>query len=208
MKKNKSEIVIVLDRSGSMSSIKNDIELGFKEFLNKQKAIPGEAFVSLYQFDNISEKVYELKNISEISSISIEPRGGTALIDAVSRAINDVGERLKATKEEDRPENVIFLILTDGEENSSKEFTLEKMKESITHQQDVYSWKFVFLGTNIDAISAGSSYGVAVGTTLGFASTSKGISSTFDTLSKATACYRSNVGYDFTEEDRTEASSK
>jgi uncharacterized protein YegL len=204
MKKNKSEIVIVLDRSGSMSTIKNDIELGFKAFLEKQKLIEGEAYVTLYQFDNSHEKVFELKDIKDVTGVNIEPRGGTALIDSVCKAINEVGERLSNTPEDDRPESVIVIVLTDGEENQSREFTLEQMKEKVSHQQDVYKWNFVFLGTNIDAISVAQGYGMSLGSTLGF--TKVGISSTFDSLADATTEYRACRAYSFTEEDRTKAS--
>jgi uncharacterized protein with von Willebrand factor type A (vWA) domain len=203
MKKNKSEIVIVLDRSGSMSSIKNDIEQGFKAFLEKQKLIEGEAFVTLYQFDNSHEKVFELKDIKDVTGVLIDPRGGTALIDSVCKAINEVGERLGNTPEDDRPESVIVIVLTDGEENQSREFTLEQMKEKVTHQQDVYKWNFVFLGTNIDAISVAGGYGIAAGSTLGF--TKLGAMATFDSLSDSTSAYRGLMSYAFSEEERAKA---
>ena len=206
MKKDKTEIVIVLDRSGSMASIKKDIEGGFKTFLDKQKTLAGEAFITLYQFDTQYEKVYEAKNIQEINEIKIVPRGGTALIDALGRAIAETGERFNKTLESERAESVIVLVLSDGEENSSREFTMEKLKESVKHQESIYNWKFIFLGCNFDAIKAGAGYGLSRGSTLNFVATAAGIDASFNAVGNATSFYRSSTSksasYDFSDAER------
>lgn len=176
MNKNKSEVILILDRSGSMASIKTDIEGGLKAFIDGQKAQPGECYVSLYQFDTVYEPVFENVNINKTPDIKIEPRGGTALLDAIGRTINAVGIRLAATKEEDRPGLVLICVLTDGQENSSREFTTAQVKELVTHQTDKYDWDFVFIGTNQDAVLTGASYGFMASKSLSFASNAAGIS--------------------------------
>ena len=212
MRPNKTEIVLIVDRSGSMASIKKDIEGGFKTFLEKQKALPGEANVTYYQFDDKHERVFELKPLSEVEGITIVPRGSTALLDATGRAINEVGGRLARTSEDERPENVIVVVLTDGEENASREFKIEKIKEMVKHQQEKYNWRFIFLGANFDAISAGASYGFTGGTTMSFATDSKSILCAVSSASDATSHYRSlgtkGVDYSFSESERQNALGK
>lgn len=204
MNKNKTELVIILDRSGSMASIKNDIENGFNLFLTEQRKLPGECLVSLYQFDSVCEIAYSAKNLKEVTNIVIHPRGSTALIDTVCRAIKEVGKRLSDTAESDRPGKVIFHILTDGEENASREYSISTMKEMVKEQTEKYSWEFVFLGTNIDAISTGAHYGVSFGKSLSF--TQGGIEDTFKSLSTATAAFRSGCDYNFSAAERLAAS--
>ncbi len=204
--KNTTEIVLVVDRSGSMSSIKNDIEGGFKTFLDEQKKLPGEAYVTYYQFDSIFEKLFEKKSIASVDGIKIDPRGGTALVDATAKAINEVGARLAATAEADRPETVVFVILTDGEENSSREFSVSKMKEMVEHQKTKYNWKFIFLGANFDALAAGAGYGFSKGTTLNFTTDSNSIKNALSGANSAMCHYRS-VGataadYTFSDQER------
>lgn len=190
MKKGKSEIIIILDRSGSMSDIKTDMEGGIKTYIEEQKKLPGECYVSLYQFDTDYDAVFENKDIKSVSNIFLIPRGGTALLDAIGKTINSIGERLDKTLENERPESVIIVVITDGEENSSKEFTLEQIKKLIKHQTDVYNWRFIFLGADQDAIKSGTTMGFASASSMSFAKSSKGILSTFDTFNKASTHYR------------------
>jgi len=206
MKSNTTEIVLVVDRSGSMSSIKTDIEGGFKTFLDEQKKLPGEAYVTYYQFDSLFEKLFEKKSIASVDGIKIEPRGSTALVDATAKAINEVGTRLANTAEADRPENVVFVILTDGDENASREFSISKMKEMVEHQKTKYNWKFIFLGANFDALSAGASYGFSQGTTLNFTTDSNSIKNAIGVANSAMSHYRScgvNASdYEFSDQER------
>jgi hypothetical protein len=207
MSTQKTELVIILDRSGSMATIRNDIEKGFNTYLEDQRNLPGKCEVTLYQFDDNCEKIYQTKPIADVRSVEIHPRGSTALIDAVCRAIKEVGDRLSSTPECDRPGKVIFQILTDGEENASREFSISQMRDMVKHQTEKYSWEFIFLGTNIDAISTGSSYGYSSGKSMSFNSSTEGITSTFSALSIATRSLRAGVDYNFNDADRVAASS-
>lgn len=204
MKKGLSDITIVLDCSGSMSTIKKDVEGGFKSFLEKQKQQPGECRVSLTQFDTEIEQVYSGRDLKEISEITVQPRGGTALLDAIGKAVNETGARLAALAESERPETVIVLVITDGEENSSKEFTQAKVAEMVKHQTDKYNWKFVFLGANMDAVFTGTTYGASAGLSMTYAPTANGIANTFSVLGSGVSCLRSSAyaSYTFSEAER------
>lgn len=206
MKKNKSEIIIILDRSGSMESIKDDMEGGLKTFIDKQRDELGECFVSLYQFDTKYEPVFEYKNIDKVEKINISPRGNTALNDAIGRTINTVGDRLQDTPENNRPDSVIFVIISDGQENASTEFNQSQIKKMVTHQESKYNWRFKYLGANQDAVLTGSSYGFSKASSLTYSPTKGGIIGAFACLSDATSYMRStNCNYAFTEEERKAA---
>ncbi len=208
MNKEKSEVILVLDRSGSMSSIKSDIEGGLKAFLKEQKAQSGECYISLYQFDTEFETVFQVRDIQSIDDIIINPRGGTALLDAIGRSSNMVGERLAVTPEDERPGTVMFLILSDGEENSSREFNKTAIKNIIQHQTDVYKWSFTFLGANQDAITNGTDMGFSSNTSLTFGTGSSAVTGAFNLFSSGVACSRNALfsgttyNYSFTEAER------
>ncbi len=160
-----TEIVCVLDRSGSMESVREDSIGGFNRFLKDQKAAPGEARMTVTIFDTVYEIIHDGKPIAEVPDLTHEtyiPRGMTALLDAVGRTIDNVGARLKGLTEDERPEKVIFVILTDGQENASKEYTREKLLASINHQQEKYGWEFLYLGANQDAFAVARGIGIAV----------------------------------------------
>lgn len=160
MKKDHTHIAIVLDRSGSMSSCADDTKGGFDTFVADQKKAVGTATLTLAQFDNEYEVIHSAKNIQEVPPLVFIPRGGTALLDAIGKTIATTGEALAALPEDERPERVAFVIITDGHENASKEFKREKIMEMIKHQTENYKWEFVFLGANQDAIQAGASMGI------------------------------------------------
>jgi len=192
-KKNHAEIICVLDRSGSMTSIASDAIGGFNTFIEDQKKVPGTASVSLVLFDHEYLNIYENKNINEVEELTDKtfvPRGMTALLDAVGRTINAVGERLSKTLEEDRPEKVMVCILTDGFENQSKEFTKDKIKEMITHQREKYSWEFSYLGANADSFAEAGSMGISQIYTANFVSTGEGIQTAYKSMSKMSSSYR------------------
>jgi len=177
MKKGLSEIACVLDRSGSMSSIIGDAIGGFNAFLKGQKEVEGEANMTVALFDSEYDLLYDNININEVNDLDSStyvPRGSTSLHDAIGRTINTIGARLRSTPEEDRPENVIVAILTDGDENTSREFDASKIKEMIGHQESKYNWKFLYLAANQDAFAVGSGMGFNIGNSINFNATAKG----------------------------------
>jgi hypothetical protein len=165
---NRRHIAVILDRSGSMITVKDDTEGGLRAFLDAQTEAPGHTTVSLYQFDDKYEAVYENKALADVPPFTLRPRGATALLDAVGRTITAVGEQLNSKPEGERPGEVIVVILTDGHENASREFTNRQIKTLITQQQDVYGWKFVFLGADQDAFAEAHAMGIGRATTLSY----------------------------------------
>jgi len=194
MKTDLTDISVVLDRSGSMQSVRNDTIGGFNAFLKTQKEAPGEALFTLVQFDDQYEVVYSGKNIKDVPDLTEKtfvPRGMTALLDAIGRTINATGSRLATMPEDERPSKVIFVILTDGDENASKELTKEKVNELIKHQTEAYQWDFVFLGANQDAIKAGASMGIMAGNSMSYAANAKGTAAAFASVGATMCAYRS-----------------
>lgn len=155
-----THIEFVLDRSGSMHSIKADIEGGFDAFIADQRTHPGACTVSLAQFDNVYEPVFEAIDVNEVHSLHLQPRGATAMLDAIGRSVIALGERLAALPENARPGAVVVAIMTDGMENASSEFTHEAIKELILRQEQSYNWQFLYMGADQDAIEVGASIGI------------------------------------------------
>jgi hypothetical protein len=154
MKKDLCEIVIVLDESGSMGSCKSDTIGGVNLFLDNQKKIKGEVWVTLVKFSDYYKMVNDavpLDQVAYLNENNYTPSYSTALLDAVGKIINIIGKRLADTPETERPERVIFAVITDGYENSSREFTRSQVFQMVTHQKEKYSWEFIFLGADIDA---------------------------------------------------------
>jgi hypothetical protein len=158
---NLTHIAFLLDRSGSMHSIKDDTEGGFNAFIAEQRQQGGECRVTLAQFDNEYEEVYRDLPLAEVPPLRLVPRGSTALLDSIGRLVTSTGERLAAVPEEDRPGIVIVGIMTDGHENASREWTHPAVKALIEQQTKTYGWQFLYLGADQDAIEVGSSIGVA-----------------------------------------------
>jgi len=156
-----TDITMVLDRSGSMQSIKDDTIGGFDAFTSEQRRLPGRCTVSLVQFDNVYEEVYTGRDLADVPGLTLVPRGSTAMLDAIGRAVNATGARLAAMPEDARPGTVIVGIMTDGLENASREFTYPMVKALIEQQEQVYGWTFMYMGANQDAIEVGASLGVA-----------------------------------------------
>lgn len=175
---NKTSITVILDKSGSMNSIKQDTIGGYNSFVEEQKKLPGECVISLVQFNHTVEFTYSSKPIQQLTEGLLQeqynPSGYTALLDAIGRAISEKGSELANLKEEDRPGKVMFVIITDGDENSSRHYTNEKIKEMIKHQKEVYSWDFTFLGANIDTFTVANSMGIDANKSLSFSSTKSG----------------------------------
>lgn len=207
---NKSLIVIVLDRSGSMNNIRDDTVGGINSFLTEQKKLPGECSLTFVQFDTQYEIIHRNVSLAQVPMLTRDtfvPRGSTALLDAMGRTINTVGAELAALPENQRPGKVFFVTMTDGQENASLEFSRNKVLEMIKHQQEVYSWEFIFLGANQDAIQVGSQYGISPGSSLSCNASSAGIKATYDCLSSKVGDVRlrRSAKVDFDSKDRKDA---
>ena len=161
---NKTLIAALLDRSGSMQTSKAATEDGWRELINEQRQQPGDCQVTLAQFDTVYEVLYSATDVAEAPKFVVQPRGMTALLDATGKFITEIGEQLSVLPEDERPGQVICLIMTDGMENSSKEWSLEAVRKLTKQQQDEWGWTFIFLGANMDAVEIGGQMGFA-GTT-------------------------------------------
>lgn len=167
----KTDITLVLDRSGSMESIADDVVGGLNAFVASQREVEGEASFTLVQFDDEYEVVHDhvpIVDVPPITRRTYVPRGSTALLDAIGRTIVATGARLAMLPEADRPQAVIVAVQTDGQENASREFNREQVFQMIRHQEDKYSWQFVFLAADQDAIAAGASMGFAASAALDY----------------------------------------
>lgn len=209
MQENLTKIVAILDRSGSMQKVQADTIGGFNNFIEEQKKVPGEATITLIQFNGNYETTYADVPLNHVAPLSIEtykPSGWTALNDALAATINDVGTKLAATKEENRPSKVIFLIMTDGEENYSKLFIgnagLKKLNEMVKHQQEKYSWAFSFIGANIDSFATAQSYGIDSKYAINYIHSGIGTANAFKTLSRGTAALRMSSNANFFENEQ------
>ncbi|MEU5409794.1 vWA domain-containing protein [Nocardia asteroides] len=180
-------IAVLLDRSGSMQSIKADTEGGLAAYFEQQRTVPKSIEVTLAQFDTAYEVVYANQPLDRVPPPNLVPRGGTALYDAVGKLVTDVGAELAARPEHERPGTVIVVVLTDGHENSSREWTHAAVKSLITQQQDVYNWTFVFLGANMDAVEVGTNLGIDRDSAITYAPVAGGVRGAFDALSAYSA---------------------
>lgn len=162
---NLTEIITILDRSGSMSGVKDDMEGGYNALIAEQKALPGKCEVTLVQFDHYMgksqiETLYERWPVVQVPRLTLQPRGGTPLNDAIGQTIEKIGDRFNRTLEAERPGQVLVIIITDGEENQSTRFTKAEVKALIERQTDGYNWTFTFLGANMDAVTEAAAYGI------------------------------------------------
>lgn len=163
MKKNLTEMVFILDRSGSMCGLEKDTIGGFNSMIEKQKKEEGEALISTVLFDQDVEVIHDRVSLDKIKKLTEEEYfvgGCTALLDAVGGAINHIGNVHKYIREEDVPEHTIFVITTDGMENASRKYTADRIKKMIERQKEKYGWQFIFLGANIDAVETARTYGI------------------------------------------------
>jgi hypothetical protein len=200
MNPNLTYLVFVVDRSGSMSGIAKDMIGGFNTFIKAQRdAKLGECKVFFYQFDTDYESVYQDLNLSDVPELTdktYQPCGGTALYDSLGKTITDIGVRLSALPDFDKPSKVLIVTITDGEDNSrlakvEDHYTLDKVKELIKHQSEIYNWDFTYIGANQDAWKVGCAMGIGGNTKLNYTATAQGTAVMFDTLSKGAIKFRS-----------------
>lgn len=203
-KENLTSINVIIDRSGSMLGLATDTIGGFNGFVAEQKLIPGDVLFTLCTFSTNYDLVHdavELASVPDLNPKTYAPGGGTALLDAMGRTIESVGAKLDAMPEEDRPSKVLFLIITDGQENSSHLFTASQVKGMVEHQKEKYNWEFVFMGANIDSIAEGTALGISSQNTLDYEATSVGTKNLYRSISDSTSHYRGAPtaagGFDF-----------
>ena len=194
MRKNLTEIVFILDRSGSMSGLEKDTIGGFNAMIEKQRKEPGEAYISTLLFDNETQVIHDRVSLDKVPALTDKDyfvRGCTALLDAVGGAIHHIGNVHKYAREEDRPKKTLFVITTDGMENASRTYTYDKVKAMITRQKEKYGWEFLFLGANIDAAKEAGRFGIAPERATNYHADTKGTNVIYETLSSAIGSYRS-----------------
>lgn len=195
MKEGLTEIIFILDRSGSMGGLESDTIGGFNAMLAKQKKVPGEARVTTVLFDDQYELLHHripLEGICPLTDKEYYVRGCTALLDAIGKTIHQLVHTLKHTTEDYRPEKVIFIITTDGLENASKEYSYSKLKQMIKHQTEKYHWEFLFMGANIDAIAEASKLGIKEDRAVTYENNAQGVALNYeviaDTLEQVRVC--------------------
>ena len=194
MRDDLTQIVCILDRSGSMGGLERDTIGGFNAFIAEQKKVAGEGKVTVVLFDDKYDLLWEGKALKDLPVMTAEHyhvRGSTALLDAIGKSIVTVGADLDKMTDSEKPGRVIFMIITDGQENCSKEYRQEKVKEMIEHQQNKYSWQFIFLSADLS--SADLARSVGIGHTFMYANTSKGLHDSYGAINCAVASYRSSA---------------
>ena len=188
MKKGLTEIVFILDRSGSMAGLEEDTIGSFNSLIRKQRAEAGEALISTVLFDNYSEVIHDRIPLTEIPELTREEyyvRGCTALLDAVGGAVHHMGNVHKYAREEDRPEHTLFVITTDGMENASRRYTYDQVRRMIERQKEKYGWEFLFLGANIDAAKEAKRFGIQEDRAVRYHSDSMGTELNFEAIDDA-----------------------
>ena len=193
MRKNLTELVFIIDRSGSMSGLESDTIGGFNSMIAKQKKAAGEALISTVLFDDVSEVLHDRVNVKEIQLMTEHDytvRGTTALLDAIGGAIHHIGNVHKYARLEDVPEHTMFVITTDGMENASRYYSSDKVKKMIERQKVKYGWEFLFLGANIDAVETASHFGIGADRAVNYNCDSKGTALNYEVVSDAICSVR------------------
>jgi len=223
MKEKFTSINIILDGSGSMSHLTDETIQGVNKFIQEQKLIPGEAVLSLHIFSTFIKTVCDFETLDKVKPLDRSiyyPNNGTALLDAVGSSIDKLGKKLSSMEESERPDKVLFLIITDGQENSSSlveedqiiypyyvassmpsyssiiipklRYSLSKIKEMIKHQQEKYNWRFMFYGANVDAFAEGASMGIAAQNSIPYISSPEGLNTLYNSISSTTTTFRNS----------------
>ena len=216
MKENYTHIAIVIDRSGSMASMAKDVIGGFNTLIKDQKTVEGEATITMAQFDDIYEIVHDfapVKNVEELTNKTFVPRGSTALLDAMGKTMEEVRGKVLDMKSDEQPAKVIFVFITDGEENASSKYNRSQIFQMIKdlkgkEQNNEINWEFVFIGANQDAIQEGGSMGFRAAASMTFDASGDGADLAFKSLSKSLTTYRCMyskcASYSFEDSDRKE----
>ena len=208
MQKNLTELVFILDRSGSMQGLETDTIGGFNSMLEKQKKEPGEAFVSTVLFDDRVEVLHDrvkADRVRPITGVEYYVRGCTALLDAVGGAIHHIGNIHKYARPEDVPAHTLFVITTDGMENASHRYSARKVREMIRRQKEKYGWEFLFLGANIDAVEAAGHLGIDADRAVNYHCDSAGTRLNYEVVARAMSAVRCNAPLDEHWKDAIEA---
>jgi len=190
--KDATQIVIVLDRSGSMEVVREATIESFNQFIIRQKATPGEASVYFVQFNTEYQVLFDkpIADTPTLSYLTYQPNGGTALYDAVGHTIDTIGQRFSAMRESQRPDKVIFVVLTDGEENSSRRYSQMMIADRIEHQRTKYGWEFVFLGANQDAVMTARGLAIPPRAAMSYKASPAGVWASVDALTDFTCAFR------------------
>ena len=217
MKNNITELVFILDRSGSMSGLEKDTIGGFNSMIEKQRKYDGKCYVSTVLFDDVSEVIHDrvdLNDVPKMTDNDYTVRGCTALIDAIGSAIHHIGNVHKYARREDVPEHTVFVITTDGQENASHIYTSDKVKKMIERQKNKYGWEFLFIGANIDAVETASRYGIDRDRAVNYNADEKGTKILYKSVSEAVynvrACQplKANWSDDISEDYKTRGKKK
>lgn len=195
MKNNITELVLILDRSGSMAGLESDTIGGFNSMIEKQKKLDGKCYVSTVLFDNESEVLHDRIDLADVPKMTDKeyfPRGCTALLDAVGGAIHHIENIHKYARKEDVPEHTLFCITTDGMENASRRYDLKKVRKMIEAKKEI-GWEFIFIGANIDAVSAAADIGISKDRAVNYTASECGTASVYDAMSAVTSSVRGCV---------------
>ena len=197
MKNNLTELVFILDRSGSMSGLEGDTIGGFNSLIEKQRCQEGECFVSVVLFDNESEVLYDRVKLADVRKMTRDDytvRGCTALIDAIGGAIHHIGNIHKYARREDVPEHTMFVIMTDGMENASHRYSSDRVKQMIEHEKTEYGWEFLFIGANIDAVKTAGRFGIGSNRAVNYHADSRGTGVVYEAVCASIGKMRAGRG--------------
>ena len=211
MKNNMTELVFILDRSGSMSGLESDTVGGFNSMLRRQKAEPGEAWVTTVLFDTRFERLHNrlrLQDVAELTEQDYVPGGCTALLDAVGDTIRHIANIHRCAGSEDVPEKTLVVIMTDGMENASRRFSLKEIRRMVEHEQEKYGWEFLFLGANIDAFASAGRLGIRADHATNFHADDMGMEKSFRAVSQAVQVMYSRAPLDASWKDEVEQDHK
>jgi uncharacterized protein YegL len=205
MKDGYTHIMLIVDRSGSMFNIRDDMNGAIVQMMEDQAKEPGTLLVDVITFDTAIDVVHDNVAPLDVKKDVIEPRGNTALNDAIGVGVTRLGNKIRLMKEEDRPEHVIVVVVTDGMENSSKDWTHDQVKALVLEQTERWNWTFMYLAANVDAFATGGSYGFAKGQTIAFASSGESVSNVYAGLHANASRARRGDTTGFTQDERDAA---